>query len=291
MTMISFAQNGEDVMLMRALHDVERGFYIDAGAWEPTQDSVTRAFYDRGWHGINIEPSPEHHAMLQRERPRDINLSVFLDETPGERTFTLVGSTGLSTDEAELAATHARAGFALRNVPVRADTLANVCRAYAPADIHFLKVDVEGAERRALAGMDFTAHRPWIVLVEATVPNSPEPSHADWEPILLGAGYRFAWFDGLNRFYVAAERAEALLPHFQVQPNVFDDFRRHDPSSTAVERDAPVARPDTDAEPSGEAAERLRQERDALAARLRLLEAATPLGWWWRWMAPWWGLG
>jgi len=53
MTMISYAQNGEDVMLMRALGEVAGGFYIDAGAADPTVHSVTRAFYDRNWHGVN----------------------------------------------------------------------------------------------------------------------------------------------------------------------------------------------------------------------------------------------
>jgi chromosome segregation ATPase len=44
--------------------------------------------------------------------------------------------------------------------------------------------------------------------------------------LLLAADYRFVWFDGLNRFYVAAEKME-LAAAFQVQPNVFDGFVRH----------------------------------------------------------------
>ena len=46
----------------------------------------------------------------------------------------------------------------------------------------------------------------------------------DWEPVLVSAGYRFAWFDGLNRFYIANERWESLSHAFTVPPNVFDDF-------------------------------------------------------------------
>lgn len=56
MTFISYAQNYEDVMLHRALKGVEKGFYIDVGANDPVQYSVTKAFYERGWRGINIEP-------------------------------------------------------------------------------------------------------------------------------------------------------------------------------------------------------------------------------------------
>ena len=74
MSFISYAQNGEDVMLTRALKHIERGFYIDVGANHPSDDSVTKAFYDRGWRGLNIEPLPEHIAQLRAARLRGINL-------------------------------------------------------------------------------------------------------------------------------------------------------------------------------------------------------------------------
>ena len=54
MTFVSYAQNFEDVMLHRALNHVVRGFYIDVGAADPEALSVTKAFYDNGWHGINV---------------------------------------------------------------------------------------------------------------------------------------------------------------------------------------------------------------------------------------------
>jgi hypothetical protein len=40
--MISYAQNYEDVMLARAFADQSLGFYIDIGAMDPTDGSVTR---------------------------------------------------------------------------------------------------------------------------------------------------------------------------------------------------------------------------------------------------------
>jgi chromosome segregation ATPase len=55
---------------------------------------------------------------------------------------------------------------------------------------------------------------------------SQELSHEQWEPSLIVAGYRFAWFDGLNRFYIANEHWEHLSSAFTSPPNVFDDFIR-----------------------------------------------------------------
>jgi hypothetical protein len=71
--------------------------------------------------------------------------------------------------------------------------------------------------------MDFVRWRPWVLVIEATLPNSRETNHQAWEQLVTGQRYRFAWFDGLNRYYVAEEHPE-LLGAFSVQPNVFDAF-------------------------------------------------------------------
>ena len=62
------------------------------------------------------------------------------------------------------------------------------------------------------------------MLAEATEPGSRTENWFEWEALLTGADYRFAWFDGLNRFYVAAEQWAALKHAFVVPPNVFDQW-------------------------------------------------------------------
>ncbi len=263
MSFTSYAQNGEDILLWRALRDVEGGFYVDVGAADPTEHSVTRGFYEQGWHGINCEPAAHYVERLRAERPRDLTLPVALSRSPGELALHRIEGTGLSTLDAQVAREHRRAGWRVEQDRVEVRTLAEVLAEAAPAVIHFLKIDVEGAEADVLAGADFSAHRPWIVLLEATRPLSPEPSHAEWEPSLLQAGYVFVWFDGLNRYYVAREHEATLRPHFTVQPNVFDDVRRHDSGAAA----------------QLEAAQRAsaRQEAEHASERRFLLEERRPL--------------
>jgi len=226
MTFRSYAQNFEDVMLWRALGHLDTGFYIDVGAQDPVIDSVTCAFYERGWRGINVEPVPAYYAALVAARPEDINLQAVAVDSPGAVTLYNVVDTELSSLDPSIAPMHAGRGFKVERLMVEQTTLAAICNRHAPPEIHFLKVDVEGVERETLAGGDWHAYRPWIVLVEATVPNSPEESWAPWEPILTSAGYRFVWFDGLNRFYIARERAAELERHFRIPPNVFDQFQK-----------------------------------------------------------------
>lgn len=214
-------------MLWRALKDVENGFYIDVGAADPDYFSVTSLFYRNGWRGINLEPSKTHHDRLRLQRPRDTNLRIAVDETSGVRSFFEIADSGLSTLERSVAEKHEQGQLAVREITVACRTLAEICDEYVvEKTIHFLKIDVEGGEERVLRGADFNRHRPWIVVVEATQPMSQTPDHERWEHLLVDNGYIFAWFDGLNRFYVAQEYQTRLLPHFQSPPNVFDGFLR-----------------------------------------------------------------
>jgi FkbM family methyltransferase len=233
MGIVSYAQNFEDVMLWRALGDRPGGFWIDAGAADPDRYSVTRAFSERGWSGVNIEPTPAFFARLQAVRPREVNLNVALGAADGSLTFYECEDATLSSLDPEVAARNRADGRAVRERRIGVTTLAAVCRRHAPGDIHFLKVDVEGTEAQVLAGADFATFRPWIVVVEATLPMTQTDASAAWEPALLAARYRFAWFDGLNRFYIADERWDELGRHFRAPPNVFDGFIVHDPDDRA----------------------------------------------------------
>jgi FkbM family methyltransferase len=228
MSFISYAQNFEDVMLWRALKHIDQGFYIDVGANDPDLDSVTKAFYERGWRGINVEPVPQWFERLEKARPQDINLQLALGAEPGEITLYELPDTGLSTAEEKFAERHvAERGYQSRELRVKMDTLSSVCERIHLAPIHFLKIDVEGAERAVFQGTDFGRIRPWIIVVEATLPNSQEEAYSDWEPLLLNAGYEYVYFDGLNRYYVAVEHGN-LKAAFKAPPNVFDDFVRSD---------------------------------------------------------------
>jgi FkbM family methyltransferase len=223
MTFISYAQNFEDVILWRALKHVKDGFYIDVGANDPEVDSVTKAFYERGWRGINIEPLLLHYVDLKRDRARDINLNCAAGDAVGEINLFECDVRGWATADASTIERLTDSGHVGKLHRVLVTTLTNICSQNAPNEIHFLKVDVEGFEVEVLAGMDFERYRPWIVVVEATKPNSNEETHQQWEGMLLASRYQYAYADGLNRFYVANEHLE-LLSALKYPPNVLDNF-------------------------------------------------------------------
>lgn len=220
---ISYAQNFEDVMLWRALGHVENGFFVDVGANDPLIDSVTKAFSSRGWKGINIEPVGHWYAKLVEDRPQDINLQAAAASAAGFIEFFEVVGSGLSTTQADIAQRHARDGLEVLNQTVPSLRLTDVFDQYCINTIHFLKIDVEGGEEDVLQGIDLQKTRPWIILIEATEPNSTILSSQKWEPYLLGNGYGQVYFDGFNRYYLSDEHPE-LRPAFHAPPNFLDNF-------------------------------------------------------------------
>jgi FkbM family methyltransferase len=206
------------------------------GAAWPTFHSVTRAFYDRGWNGINIEPNPRLLEELNRERPRDVNLGVAIGHETGEAVLNVIGNEGLSTVVEELANQLCLNGDESTSIHVPITTLAAVCDAHVEAgrQIHFLKVDVEGFEAAVLSGNDWTRFRPWVIIAEAMEPMSQRENHQEWEGILLNAGYEWVFSDGLNRYYVSHEKRE-LAATFRYPPNIFDQFVTVNCHSAAIE--------------------------------------------------------
>ena len=225
MPFISYAQNSEDVVLWRALRDVEKGFYVDVGATDPEVDSISCAFYERGWSGINAQPVDEYFDKLARARPRDTNLKVAVGREPGRSTLHVSAAAGLSTPELQIAAQHQADGFQTQEYDVPVVTLTKILNDHAPHTVHFLKVQLEASETDALEGLDLDRVRPWIIIVGATDSFSTKASRSNWERLITSRAYSFAYFNGLNCFYVADEVA-ALKEHLALPPNVLDDFVR-----------------------------------------------------------------
>lgn len=216
--MVSYADNYEDVLLQRAFEGQPRGFYIDVGSYGPVDHSVTKHFYDKGWHGINIEPNPAPFAEIQADRTRDINLNLGLSDEAGELTILAAPGACWSVDRNMLTGFFqaSESDIVPHQIPVR--TLAEICDEHVPpgTPIDFLKVDVEGHEGAVFRGGDWTRHRPRVVVAEAM-------GFEEWESILLTAGYHFTLFEGVNRFYVRDEDAH-LISRINYPANVADSF-------------------------------------------------------------------
>ncbi|MFS2048310.1 FkbM family methyltransferase [Variovorax sp. Varisp41] len=229
----SYAQNFEDVMLWRALKHVPVGTYVDIGAQHPTVDSVSKAFHEQGWRGVHVEPVPYYAELLRQDRPDEVVLQLALSDSAGILELHVIAGTGLSTGVPSYAENlQTRHGFSNEIVRVPTLPMRTALASLEGKEVHWLKVDVEGFEEKVLEGWNSETLRPWIVVIEATVPMSTELRFDGADAILVKAGYEFVYFDGLNRFYVASEHKE-LRAAFEAPPNVFDGARLSGLSSSA----------------------------------------------------------
>jgi len=230
MTYISYAQNYEDIMLMRALNHIENGFYIDVGANDPEVHSVTKNFYDLGWRGVNVEPLSKNHKRFLEKRPEDININNAISD---ENNILKIWESedelgGLATLDEKIALRHEKNGYKGSWSNVKVITLKQLFEELGEVEVHFLKIDVEGFEKKVVEGGDWAAYRPWIVVLESTQPLSQEETHMEWEHYLIDNNYHLTYADGLNRFYIANEHSDLDLA-FRYPPNVFDCFVKDEP--------------------------------------------------------------
>ena len=191
----TYSQCLEDFILYCVFYDIENGFYIDVGANDPNDISVSKYFYLNGWHGINIEPLPDMYQKLLNHRNRDINLNM----GAGEKDDILslyrqgVGST--------LNKMYSSNKSPVINITVH--PMSKICKKHVPKneEIQFCKIDVEGYEKYVLLGYDFENYRPKVFCIESTKPGTAIPNYDQWENILFQNGYALGFNYAINRFY------------------------------------------------------------------------------------------
>lgn len=219
---ISYAGNREDVILSGFFGPNEKGFYVDVGAYDPDEESVTKLFYDRGWSGINIEPQKRYFDRLVKKRRRDTNLNIGVADKASTLTLReYVDGTGLSTFSSSMQQSYSKQAPAAAQKyidhKVKVKRLEDVFKEQKVTSIQFLKVDVEGFEYEVLMGNNWDKYRPEVVCIEA---NHIE---TDWHPLLKKVGYELAFFDGLNEYFVDSQKPERLKQFSYVEAVVFKE--------------------------------------------------------------------
>jgi FkbM family methyltransferase len=197
---VYYSQNKEDLLLEAFFPNLKEGFYVDAGAYDPEYDSVTKLFYEKGWHGINIEPQLERYKEFEKSRSRDININSGVSNIKSELTLRIYKNGGLSTFSTELKKENTKSKdpklSAFKDVKVPVTTLEDIFHKYKVGKINFLKVDVEGLEYKVLQGNNWEKYRPEVLCVES---NNVQK---DLKSFLLKKDYEHVFFDGLNDYYV-----------------------------------------------------------------------------------------
>ncbi|SCX72734.1 FkbM family methyltransferase [Variovorax sp. EL159] len=271
----SYAQNFEDVVLWRALKHVPQGLYVDIGAEHPVLASVSKAFYERGWRGIHVEPAPYYATMLQQDRPGEQILQVALSDHEGTLDLHVIENLEITTAGRVLADPHQEA-LRLTHTTIQAPmlTMKTALASLAGQEVHWLKINVDGREEQVLRGWDSQFLRPWIIVIRTTVSMQTKLHYEGINRLLLDANYEFVSFDGVNRFYVASERSE-LTPRLQTPPNVFDGVELSGLSGARYAGPVELVRSEMQATVDQLSALHVQSEAKATHAEMRATEAAA----------------
>lgn len=184
----TYAQFGEDAVLLELFKDVPRGRYVDVGAHHPYRYSNTYLLYKNGWHGVNIDPNPHTVALFNKARPGDKNICSGVGNS-GVLTYYRFSDPAVNTfkkDEAEKWKGKPFLTF-LGTTDVEVLPLSELVE--GPIDL--LTIDAEGMDLEVLQSYDWKYH-PSVIVIEGDEPKQ----------FLVQKGYRLHMVCGASNIFV-----------------------------------------------------------------------------------------
>lgn len=187
-----YSQFGEDIVVTRILPK-RGGFYVDVGANHPSRYSNTRLLYERGWHGVNIDPDPEAISRFKSARPRDISLALGVSKEGGVLTLYRFSDPAFNTFSTQMKAVADQKSWLspLPSLAVPVLPLKKILQEQVPegVSIDFLNVDVEGLDYDVLISNDWERFAPRVVCVEDHTFTVATPETSSTYALLTSKGY------------------------------------------------------------------------------------------------------
>ena len=162
-------QVGQDRAVAAILGYKRNGYFIDLAANDAVRLSNTRALErDYGWSGLCIEPNPRYHERHQAVRTCRL-LKFAVADTESALPFRDAGELGglISQSTDNKPGPPGQTVFQVRTV--RFETILSRFHDI-PRRIHYLSLDVEGAEERVMSSFPFHRYRISLLTVERPKP-------------------------------------------------------------------------------------------------------------------------
>jgi len=168
-----YAQEGEDLILKEYFDNVQNGFFVDVGAYNPVLFSNTYLFYLKGWRGINIDARPGSMEQFNVVRPRDINVETAVGLQEKTLTYYMFDEPALNGFSKEVSEDrNSNTPFKIVNtinLPTkRLETILNE-HLLDGQEISFMSIDVEGLDLEVLNSNNWDKYKPKMILVETSV--------------------------------------------------------------------------------------------------------------------------
>lgn len=205
----SFAQQGEDLILDRILLKLLKrdlyspGLYVDVGAYDAVEHSVTYLLYLRGWSGVVFDPSLTTKKSFQFWRTRDIIVDAVVGNVDGINVDFYLHNVSMS-DQAlgstKYPSQHGEWNF--RKITHRQVNLNAELKRQGVQKIDFLNLDVEGAELEILESLDFEFFKPSVIAIEIHGNDLVKCLQSDEARVILSKGYQAVGSAVITQFFV-----------------------------------------------------------------------------------------
>ena len=168
-------------VLEKVFPGVTNGYFVDIGSGHGSIGSNSRTLEKRGWTGVCVDPFPVH---MEGRTCRMFEEVVFSKPGLVMAFHTAGGLGGVADTLGSWNETAARAPT-LNVTTVTLDDI--LTRAGAPPFIHFMSLDIEGAELEALRAFPFDRYRVGAWTIEH---NREEPKRSQILELLTQHGYQ-----------------------------------------------------------------------------------------------------
>lgn len=171
-TGLHFSQSGEDLNILaiaKSFIKINKGFYVDVGAFHPHIGSNTELLYRNGWRGINIDPRPGSSKLFNQYRPQDTNLEVGVGSSEGLLNYYYIGEdSALNSFSKETIEQNGALDQITKVIELPIIPLSVLLDKHLPAGKapDLINIDTEGYEIEVLTSLDFSRHRPKIIAIE-----------------------------------------------------------------------------------------------------------------------------
>lgn len=178
-----YSQFGQDKWITGVVFPgVKNGYFVDVGSADGILYSNSKALENLGWKGVAVDPFPTNWStrtcLLFREVVSSRKGDVVEFRLSGEigGIVDTLGAYRTMTDK-------------VPTVQLTTTTIADILQqARAPRYIHYVSLDVEGAEYDVLQAFPFSTHEVGAFTIEH---NQEEPKRSRIRSLLESKGYRF----------------------------------------------------------------------------------------------------
>ncbi len=162
-----YSQHGQDKYLEKNIFkNFKNGFFVDVGAHDGVSINNTLYFEKtHNWSGINVEPIPSVFEKLVINRPNNMNINCAVCNRDGETEFLCnTGYTEMisglkdtfdSRHLARLSRENQHMGSKTEIIKVNTKKLETIFEEHNVSRVHYLSIDVEGAEFEVIKSINF----------------------------------------------------------------------------------------------------------------------------------------